>query len=598
MPIEGRSLGELADKTGYIGAERVSRARILAEGILFGLLAIAWTWPLAAHFTTSATGSNSWDGTTIFFETPVNIWNLWWFRFSLIELGQSPFDGSHIFYPHGADLWFHTVAPVPALVGTILQTFLSVVATYNTLVVVSFIAAGVCAAAFARELGVTPRAATLAGAIYAFSPVVVGHLYAGHFELLWTFWIPAIVLAFLRLIGQPEVHGWIRAAVLGMMVAAAAYTCNYYAVYAVEAMAVTAVVRWRELLQVRVVQRLMLAALVAIASTAPMTPRFVTAESALGSTAEVAADFRDLSIEPLAFFVPSFTHPLFSAPFKDLQHQLNGGRGLPQEVTGYLGVCVVALAGYAIFGWRRRDDRARRPAFGGRLAFAIAASFLVLSLGSELKVRGNPTGLPLPAALLAHVPIVRLARAPGRQMVVAMMGVAVLAAAGWDRIARRRWRATLVAAVALEYWAGLPLLGTGVPGVYHRLAREPGSFAVVDVPVGARDGRRVMGRPNSLELLAQSVHHKPIIGGMASRLSADRWAAILGAPLIGALIAPNAENLRISKEEATSYFRRYNIRAIVVHQHATAGERQLIEALLPIRRREHFPGGTELWWVE
>ena len=59
-----------------------------------------------------------------------------------------------------------------------------------------------CVTARARELGVTPRAATLAGAIYAFSPVVVGHLYAGHFELLWTFWIPAIALAFLRLIGS------------------------------------------------------------------------------------------------------------------------------------------------------------------------------------------------------------------------------------------------------------------------------------------------------------------------------------------------------------------------------------------------------------
>ena len=319
MLIAGRSLEELPDETAVarIGTESVNRARILAEGMLFGLLAIALTWPLAAHFTTHATGSNSWDGTTIFFETPVNIWNLWWFRYALIELGQSPFDGSYIFYPHGADLWFHTVAPFPALVGTILQTFLSVVATYNTLVVVSFIAAGVCAAALARELGVTPRAATLAGAIYAFSPVVVGHLYAGHFELLWTFWIPATVLAFLRLIGQPGDHGWIRAAVLGMMVAAAAYTCNYYAVYAVEAMAVTAVVRWRELLQGRVVRRLVLAAIVAIAGVAPMAVRFVSAESVLGSTADVSADFRDLSIEPLAFFVPSFTHPLFSATFKD-----------------------------------------------------------------------------------------------------------------------------------------------------------------------------------------------------------------------------------------------------------------------------------------
>ena len=32
--------------------------RILAEGILFGF-GLALTWPLAAHFTTHATGSNS-----------------------------------------------------------------------------------------------------------------------------------------------------------------------------------------------------------------------------------------------------------------------------------------------------------------------------------------------------------------------------------------------------------------------------------------------------------------------------------------------------------------------------------------------------------
>ena len=297
----------------------------------------------------------------------------------------------------------------------------------------------------------TPRAAALAGAIYAFSPVVVGHLYVGHFELLWTFWIPATLLAFLRVVVRPGAHGWIRAAVLGVMVAAAVYTSTYYAVYAIEAMAVTAVVRWRELLQVRVARRLALAAVITIAGVAPMAVRFLSAEHRLGSEADVRADLRDLSIEPLAFFIPSFTHPLFSAAFKDLQSELNGGRGLPQEVTGYLGISVIGLLGSGVFAWRRRHDRAEGPTiFDNRLALAIAASFLVLSLGSELKFRGNPTGLPLPAALLAHVPIVRLARAPGRQMVVAMLGVAILAAAGWDRIARRTWRAILVAAVAFE----------------------------------------------------------------------------------------------------------------------------------------------------
>ena len=81
---------------------------------------------------------------------------------------------------------------MPASVALLVQPAIGLVATYNLLLLASFVLAGMSAAAVARQLGLGQNAALVAGAIYAFSPAVFAHLYAGHFELLWTFWIPAV----------------------------------------------------------------------------------------------------------------------------------------------------------------------------------------------------------------------------------------------------------------------------------------------------------------------------------------------------------------------------------------------------------------------
>src|SRR6188472_3621034 len=94
----------------------------LARIAAYSALAVAATWPLAWHLTTHAAGSNAWPGGGLAFETPINLWNLWWFRFALTDLHQSPFACSYIFHPYGADLWLHTLSPLPALAGVALQT--------------------------------------------------------------------------------------------------------------------------------------------------------------------------------------------------------------------------------------------------------------------------------------------------------------------------------------------------------------------------------------------------------------------------------------------------------------------------------------------
>ncbi len=420
-------------------------ARRLAEAALFACLVIAATWPLARDIASQAPGSNLWERRIIHFETPVNLWNLWWFRHSVVELRQSPFECAYLFYPVGADLSLHTLSLVPASVALLVQPAIGLVATYNLLLLASFVLAGMSAAAVARHLGLGQNAALVAGAIYAFSPAVFAHLYAGHFELLWTFWIPAVLLAFLRLVhASGEERGWTRALWLGLTIAGAAYTSPYYALYSVELIAVVVVIRWRAILRLPVLKGMTVAALVTAVAVAPFAIRLAEGARRVRNSDVIRRDFREFSMEPASFLLPSFMHPVFAAPLVSLHEKMNVGRAMPQETTGYLGLTVLVLAAVCL-ARRRRYGPGQPPAaiIERRVAAAIAVAFLVLSLGAELKMRGVPTGFTLPAAVLAEIPLARLARAPGRHVIVAMLGLSLLAAAGWQRTGRR-WRAIVL----------------------------------------------------------------------------------------------------------------------------------------------------------
>jgi hypothetical protein len=291
-------------------------------------------------------------------------------------------------------------------------------------------------------------------------------------------------------------------------------------------------------------------------------------------------------------------HPVLADPLDATNAALSRPHGLPQEACGYLGWSVIALA--VLGAWPAARGRAvtggMPSGFRRVLPIALATVFLVLSLGSELKILGRGAGVKMPAAILQHVPIVNMARAPGRHVYVGVLGVALLAGAGLLRLPRRSWQVALLAVLAFEYWPKVPLMDTKVPRVYTRLALAPDDFAVLDVPAGARDGRGGIGRTQSFEFIGQTVHQKPIVGGMVSRLSRDRWRAVRSAPLIGALMGVSPANA-IVPSEAIAYFRAHRIQAIVIHPSASRQDRLLIERVLPIANREKYQDGTELWWV-
>jgi hypothetical protein len=458
-----------------------------------------------------------------------------------------------------------------------------------------FVAAGMCTFALALHLGLGRAPALVAGAIFAFSPAVFAHLFVGHYELIATFWLPAMLLTFLRLTDLPEPR--LRdASVLGLLFAGAAYSSQYYCVYGVELLIVAAIVRGRSTLRPATLRAFAVTAGIALIGWGPLLWSFLGASAPqLDTGSEAFADFDHHSGDAIGFLIPSFTHPLLAEPLGALYERLNPPGFYVQETTIYVGWVVLGLALVGALARRRARDPLG-------LMLGVALVFSVLSLGSHLRIASHLTGLPLPGLALEHLPLLRLARAPGRHIVVAMLGFALLAAAGWQQL-RPAWLAWPVLALLALDFAALPVpsVSTQVSPVYRHLAELPGDFAVLEVPLSVRDGHGGGGVPDNRQIYAQTVHHHRIVSGMLSRIPQEKWQALVDAPIIGTLLRPdwaNAQTLRRDRAEGPAFLERSAIDVVVLQASArgTAWERY-IESVLTIRSRESFADGTELLWL-
>jgi hypothetical protein len=558
----------------------------------FLLLALAATWPLALHFGGAAPGLESWAGQSLFPDTTVNLWNLWWFRHALVDLGQSPFDCPLIFHPEGASLWFHSLAPLHGLVALPLLGFVSLAAAQNLLVLLNLVASGVAASALGRELGLSSWGARLAGAVFAFAPVASAHLAVGHFELLSTFWWPLELLFLLRLVKAP---GPRPAVALGLLLGLSPWASHYAFVYGLELLFLASLFHGRALLRARVAGLVGLTGAIAGLCVLPMAWHFLTALAANAATGP-NRDFTWLSVDLVGFLAPPFTHPVLAPPLTAFLLRLAGPLALPQEHTAFLGFTTLALMALAL----RRPSSPRLPK---RMLVAMVAVFAVLALGSELRIGGVATGLPLPAGVLDHVPILRLARAPGRHVFVVMLGLGLLAGAGLDAVGRPWLRCLLGALLAFEFLAApLPLVSAEVGPVYRRLAQVPGEFAVLEIPFQVRDGQHLMGQANRFQALGQTVHGHPILGGMVSRLPVETWRALATTPLVSSLANPIGVTQAAAtrdRRDAAAWCAAQRVEAIVVHPPEVGGPRQrYVESLLTIGSRESFPDGTLLLWID
>jgi hypothetical protein len=207
----------------------------------------------------------------------------------------------------------------------------------------------------------------------------------------------------------------------------------------------------------------------------------------------------------------------------------------------------------------------------GTSAGAVNASFVV--------VGGQVTGIPTPWAFLRYVPIIGAARMPGRLVVLATLGLAVLFGLALSSLVKTfpRSRRALLTGVGLalvfELWpAPRTLYPAAIPEFFRTVATDPRPVRVLTLPFGMRDGLSSYGDYSARSQFHQTAHRKGLIGGYLSRVSRREVDAHLQQPLLDALVALSEGRTLEPEEEARArrsasrFVRRLDVGYVVVER--------------------------------
>ena len=452
-----------------------------------------------------------------------NVWNIWWINHAVAHLGRSPWFTDYLHFPNGTTLLGHTLNPFNGLLGTFLLRFLSLVQTYNTLVVFSFVFGGMTAFWLCRGLTGSYAGSVIGGAVFTFSNYHFMHA-EGHLQLVSLEWLPLFILFWVRFCGAPDFRkGFIASCALFLVLLCDYYYFFYCVITGVLFYLWTA---WKKkdvlfLLRkgpLRGFWGFFVPALLTCGSLAAFFLYSNACDPFIGSHPA-----RSLSSDLFSPFIWS-SHWLFREWVEPLWRPLCLTDGA-DEYSVYLGLSVIALSVYA---WKKRNGlHIQHFPFWPLLA----AFFFLMSLGPNLHVGGweldfgwrfhcmgkevNP--LLLPYALLWLVfPPLRLSGVPIRMMIMVQLAAAIMVAGGICALLKLRspwkylWTATFCIIVTFEYLpAPIPLTKPSYPGYVEALKNLPDG-AVLDLVSSS-----------TWALYYQTVHKKKMAFGYVSRTTAS-----------------------------------------------------------------------------
>ena len=351
--------------------------------VLFFLITVGMTWPLILNLRVAVPGP-PWDN-------EVWLYDLWWFRHSIVDLGEWPTHNPTIFHPSGYDLRLsETMLPNKLLVAPFLFWADEVLA-FNALILLSFVLTAYTTYLLVIYLTGNPLAATVAAAIFAFSPFRINAMAAGWQPLLATQWIPLVFLYLERLLRERKT----RFALAAGLFMALTILSSWYYLYIVGSMLLIYLAArlwpWRQTLRRQHLGRdlLIFGALTLLLVLPVALPMLLNRSAQMGwSLAEVekwAASLED-------FFLPNIYHPLWGERFLAPKA---GTLRYPWYAPGfvYLGLIALLLAWVGLF--RTRVIRGEVRALG----WVATVSFL-LALGAVLHRNNQVVSVAAPAKMV------------------------------------------------------------------------------------------------------------------------------------------------------------------------------------------------------
>ena len=488
----------------------VARRRWLSHLAMVGVyatLAVAGTYPLARDLTGALAGDRA--------DAWLEPWRAWWAARSL-GAGADPFFTQLLYFPQGTSLVFDTLDLSATIWAPLGLAFVSPLTFVNLTVLAALLGSAMGAYLLAFSVTGSVPAAVLAGLIYGFTPNRLDQARA-HPEIAFGAWLPLVLLGGVWLLRARTTRQRVVAALVSGVALALALLAREAHAFAALAL-LPGLLLWQPVHDARLARRaavgwLAVVFAVALAVASPWIVRVVRAwPPPPPAGAGMAVEQFRASVSLEAFVVPPLTSTLWGGLRRILAPQQPNGRA---GRVAFLGVTVIVLLLWSIWRTPRDPD----------LWFWLlcGAGFALLSLGPRLTLWDQPTSLPL---LFPHLPVMRLVRAPDRFVPAAVLGVAMTIAVGWAAAARRWPRRTLVALVPLAVLIAADLAMVPFPTMtpvpspfYERVARDPETFALIEVPMN-------LAWHDKLHGFYQTLHGKPLQAGHVSRLPAAALATI------------------------------------------------------------------------
>lgn len=567
----------------------------LVGAALYAALALLMTYPLAWHLKDSIVG---WRGDNQLF-----VWDLWWAKQATLVRHTNPYWTDMLFYPNQFHLGLSSFGAALGWASLPLQVIWPVELVYNLLILAGVVANAMSACFLAHEVTRDRRAAFLAGAVYAFSPVFVVRI-TGHLSYLHA-WVLPLALAFLM---RWLEGGRVRHAVLtGLTVAASYMIFEQFTVFIAFAWGILLLHVWRcgVIPGTAIVRRTALALLLSLLF---LSPDLYLRRGAFAIAFQDPSLFRSFarpfSVDLLGFVTPGWFHPLFGG----LVTKLTGGRGLWLDADGtrfegvaYLGFTVIALSLVALFRVKRSQTR---------LWLGLAGVFALMSLGPVLHVAGKfawdpqplglgglqraltpvydglgienrQLGIPLPYLLFSKIPILSRMRTPNRWVFVTVLSVAILAAQGSAALAqwlrgraggRRRWLEAalypgLLGLVLFEYLAiPFPLTPVGLPAAYAPIIADRSNYAILELPVS--------GSASVDDMYFQTLHGRPLLHALVAVGYEQSLSFINSDPFLAALARPESI-VDAAQAFSLARLRQYRVKYVVVNEAQLADHTRL-----------------------
>lgn len=463
------------------------------------------------------------------------IWGLGWLKYSIIDLNESPTYSTLVGSPNGIYMRFYSpVTPFLSLPFTIL---FGEVFSYNFLILLSFILAGMGMYSLAYYLTQNKNAALISGIIFAFSPYHFAHAF-DHYGLAQIQWIPFCILFLLKL---DKERNYKNAFFFSIFLSLVVFSDPYYALFIILTIAFFILLKmYFSKISISKISKIHASVknlkifgivIMPLLTFASLTYFFLVKPALIESYTPASRDLYELMIysaKPWDFFLPPVYHPLFGRYVQDfvLAH-LYGSN--PIEQTLYIGYMPMALAILGI-KYRKKGD--------------FATSFFILSIPFVLAFMAPPylpvNDLKIPFSLSYFLnQVIPFFRVMARFDVFLMLSVSVLAGIGSMHLLQniQRWRypiLILIISIILFEFAPIPsnisdikrpeqnfpfaqhsysfhTTKIEIPSVYLWLANQEGEYGIIEYPLVKTPSKEEI--IHYRYLFYQRIHKKRLVNG-------------------------------------------------------------------------------------